>query len=314
MAQRLDYLDIVKGIGILLVIIGHCQLGRIACIHSIIYSFHMPLFFFLSGVCFSNKYTFLALAKKRFRQMVLPTFWFSLISILVVDGLELQVEWWDWSNHFPFALWFLPILYITELLAWLICNKITNKVGLAIFLFLLLLVPHLLTHFSIDLFYSIAAIPSALFFYLIGYSLKKIVCEFNFRINVVGLLLAALNVIIVRYGHVSVELASGHVSPFLIAELAAFAGFFSCLCFSKELTYGGGKYKLKQILIWLGQNSLCLMLVHQLIKEVLDKYVLSFIDSNFIVIVLQVLLTLVFSVLITRLVTNYIPFIIGRKS
>lgn len=56
------------------------------------------------------------------------------------------------------------------------------------------------------------------------------------------------------------------------------------------------------------------MLVHQLIKEVLDKYVLSFIDSNFIVIVLQVLLTLVFSVLITRLVTNYIPFIIGRKS
>ena len=46
---------------------------------------------------------------------------------------------------------------------------------------------------------------------------------------------------------------------------------------------GGGKYELKQILIWFGQNSLCLMLVHQLIKVVLDECVLSFIDNHFIV-------------------------------
>lgn len=44
---------------------------------------------------------------------------------------------------------------------------------------------------------------------------------------------------IVRYGHVSMELASGHISPFIIAEIAAFAGIFSCLCLSKGLTYGG---------------------------------------------------------------------------
>ena len=54
-----------------------------------------------------------------------------------------------------------------------------------------------------------------------------------------GLLLAFLNVVIVRYGHVSMELASGHISPFIIAEIAAFAGIFSCLCLSKGLTYGG---------------------------------------------------------------------------
>lgn len=50
--KRLDYLDVAKGIGILLVILGHCQLGRIGRAHSLIYSFHMPLFFFISGVCF----------------------------------------------------------------------------------------------------------------------------------------------------------------------------------------------------------------------------------------------------------------------
>lgn len=121
--KRLDYLDVAKGIGILLVILGHCQLGRIGRAHSLIYSFHMPLFFFISGVCFSNKYTFSTLAVKRFRQIILPTIYFSIISTLLVDGLGLNVEWWDWSKHFPFALWFLPVLYFTELVAWLICNK-----------------------------------------------------------------------------------------------------------------------------------------------------------------------------------------------
>ena len=204
--KRLDYLDVAKGIGILLVILGHCQLGRIGRAHSLIYSFHMPLFFFISGVCFSNKYTFSTLAVKRFRQIILPTIYFSIISTLLVDGLGLNVEWWDWSKHFPFALWFLP---------------------------------HLLSHFSVELVYSISSIPIAAFFYLIGYSIKTIVRKFKSHLWGWCLLLAFLNVVIVRYGHVSMELASGHISPFIIAEIAAFAGIFSCLCLSKGLTYGG---------------------------------------------------------------------------
>ena len=158
---------------------------------------------------------------------------------MLVDGLGLNVEWWDWSKHFPFALWFLPVLYFTELVAWLICNKIMSKVSYVIFLLALLFLPHLLSHFSVDLVYSIASIPIAAFFYLIGYSIKTIVRNFKSHLWGWCLLLAFLNVVIVRYGHVSMELASGHISPFIIAEIAAFAGIFSCLCLSKGLTYGG---------------------------------------------------------------------------
>lgn len=201
------------------------------------------------------------------------------------------------------------MLYITELVAWLICNKIMSKVSYVIFLLALLFLPHFLSHFSVELVYSISSIPILLPYRLFD----KDNCSKFQKPFMGGLLLAFLNVVIVRYGHVSMELASGHVSPFIIAEIAAFAGIFSCLCLSKGLTYGG-KYELKQILIWFGQNSLCLMLVHQLIKVVLDEFVLSFIDNHFIVMTLQICLTLVFSVLITIVVTNYIPFIIGKKS
>lgn len=78
---------------------------------------------------------------------------------MLVDGLCLNVEWWDWSKHFPFALWFLPVLYITELVAWLICNKIMSKVSYVIFLLALLFLPHFLSHFSVELVYSISSIP-----------------------------------------------------------------------------------------------------------------------------------------------------------
>ena len=49
--DRIEWIDIAKGFGILLVILGHTI--AYDCSHIVynsIYSFHMPLFFFLSGV------------------------------------------------------------------------------------------------------------------------------------------------------------------------------------------------------------------------------------------------------------------------
>lgn len=257
MVQRLDYLDVAKGIGILLVILGHCQLGRIGNIHALIYSFHMPLFFFISGLCFSNKYGFTSLAVKRFKQMILPTIYFSVISTLLVEGLGLHVMWWDWGKHFPFALWFLPVLYFAELLAWVICNKISNIFCLVLSLFILMSTPHILERFRIELPYSIAAIPLATFFYVIGYKLKRYVFKIDKHLWVLTALLAIFTAIAARYGHVSIELASGHISPMVVAELTSFCGLFACLCFSKGLTGGGGiKEHTISHLVWAEQFML----------------------------------------------------------
>ena len=54
--ERIEYIDVAKGIGMLLVIMGHAfPAGRIT---KIIYSLHMPLFFILSGFTVNpDKYT-----------------------------------------------------------------------------------------------------------------------------------------------------------------------------------------------------------------------------------------------------------------
>uniref|UniRef100_UPI001C2F5592 acyltransferase family protein n=1 Tax=Micrococcus sp. GbtcB5 TaxID=2824750 RepID=UPI001C2F5592 len=55
--NRVEWIDTAKGMGIFLVILGHTGSlgGRIT---NYIYSYHMPLFFFLSGYLFSvGKYS-----------------------------------------------------------------------------------------------------------------------------------------------------------------------------------------------------------------------------------------------------------------
>ena len=49
---RIDEIDVMRGIGILLVVIGHVfPAGK--RVHTFIYSFHMPLFFIISGMALS---------------------------------------------------------------------------------------------------------------------------------------------------------------------------------------------------------------------------------------------------------------------
>lgn len=49
--QRLDWLDIAKGIAILLVIVGH-TVNNPSIIRQVIFSFHMPLFSFWPAILF----------------------------------------------------------------------------------------------------------------------------------------------------------------------------------------------------------------------------------------------------------------------
>ena len=48
--NRIEWVDEAKGIGIILVMLGHCYLNWNFCFW--FYSFHMPLFFILSGYTF----------------------------------------------------------------------------------------------------------------------------------------------------------------------------------------------------------------------------------------------------------------------
>lgn len=73
--ERLKNIDIAKGIAILLVIVGH-QIDyfgfRWQGIYDFVYLFHVPLFFFISGLFFKKSEGLLACLKQKFIRLYLP--------------------------------------------------------------------------------------------------------------------------------------------------------------------------------------------------------------------------------------------------
>ena len=84
MKKRIGYIDMAKGLAIILVIIGHISftpsMGK-----TILYLFHIPLFFFLSGFTFSiDKYAnFSSFFWNKFKGIVVPFFLMNAFVFLV---------------------------------------------------------------------------------------------------------------------------------------------------------------------------------------------------------------------------------------
>ena len=78
MKKRNSIIDIAKGIGIALVILGHIT-DNSDC-KQLIYMFHMPLFFFISGISFKYSYTkdssFKKFFRKKIKSIMIPYFIF----------------------------------------------------------------------------------------------------------------------------------------------------------------------------------------------------------------------------------------------
>ncbi len=137
--ERFDYLDIARGLGILMVVWAHILVKGWS--HEVIYSFHMPLFFFLSGMVFQkNKYvSFSDFFTHRAKRLLLPyviysiatwIFWaaFRYVRHDEVDSYLmplLQTFIAQGSGAFfvhNSALWFIPCLFLTEILYFFICR------------------------------------------------------------------------------------------------------------------------------------------------------------------------------------------------
>ncbi|MBE5851236.1 MAG: hypothetical protein E7298_14065 [Lachnospiraceae bacterium] len=147
--KRLDYLDMTKGLGMILVLIGHLQGDSIftfspyiqpLCVF--IFSFHMPMFFIVSGILLAIKNDEVKplkeVAKSRFRGIMIPYLWFSLFYLIVVVAALIKGEiavqtlylniWYIISGYGMNVLWFLPALYLGELLFIFLRRRIRDHI------------------------------------------------------------------------------------------------------------------------------------------------------------------------------------------
>lgn len=142
--ERFRAIDAAKGVGIILVILGHTitqmemDAKWIRILHCLIYSFHMPLFFLLSGFVatkilklktFQDRLKYI---KERALRLLVPYFVIGLIYIPVKLKLdEYAVVKFHLKDSFKLligenpdlSLWFLYILFVVSSLCALFLNE-----------------------------------------------------------------------------------------------------------------------------------------------------------------------------------------------
>lgn len=84
--QRIESFDILKGIGIVLMIFGHLLMGQGTRLFDFIYSFHMPLFFIVAGYFYKQE-SLLVLFKKNRDQLFSP---YLVMCIIIIVLTQIQ--------------------------------------------------------------------------------------------------------------------------------------------------------------------------------------------------------------------------------
>ncbi|TAJ13604.1 hypothetical protein DMA11_08580 [Marinilabiliaceae bacterium JC017] len=146
MSQRIDWIDTARGIGIVLVVFCHLYFDYT---RTFIYSFLMPLFFFIAGLLYNNSkyFTLKSFIISRFRKLMYPYFlWSSLLFLfwLLFDVGDYSIfknflgiflgtgghEYMDWGV----MMWFLPCLFLTELLYYILLKVKSINISLCVIL------------------------------------------------------------------------------------------------------------------------------------------------------------------------------------
>lgn len=130
MKQRLEYIDILRAFAIFLVTLGHAlEYGGYgdSLLHGVIYSFHMPLFFAISGFVAAYSFRnggearldlhgFMRLVWKKFRFIMIPYFaWNLVVHPFAFSGCKMSMEGYRLLCRSVFientSAWFLPCLF-----------------------------------------------------------------------------------------------------------------------------------------------------------------------------------------------------------
>ncbi|MDO4329858.1 MAG: acyltransferase family protein [Lachnospiraceae bacterium] len=174
MRERQVWVDMLKGYGIIMVTLGH--LGIAPLLEKHIYSYHMFLFFLISGYLVVDR-RFTETLKKKTQTLLVPFIMWDLISSVIGAVMYHQslksfiaiLFILKGNLCFNVPIWFLLVLYFTEIIYSFLKEKTSFSdeliVILSVILFLLI--------GTVQLPLKINLLPLALFSYAAGVIFKK---------------------------------------------------------------------------------------------------------------------------------------------
>lgn len=336
--QRMHYLDLLKGIGIILVVLGHNSFHDYAT--QAIYLFHMPLFFVMSG--FLDKLDGVSFGdyfRKKMKRLMYPYITFGVLIILyntlfdALSGNRSPVKLmkriaalaygnliWENNSEYIGTLWFLAGLFCSGMIAYAI-YRASGKSRIKLFIFGAVSMlagagmaviknkyPERLPAVRLPWCLDVALIGGL--FFLAGYYWRR---KWQDKVNRLsqgvlflgaGFLLGAANLAYMKlcgYEMLRVDMLQmnyGIVPLYFTGALFISLGFMIIL----KNIYHGGVYWLEKI----GQLSMLIMIDHIYIQQIVVRILMHF-GMNFWIISFPV--TLVISVILAIALDKYFSFL-----
>lgn len=299
MEKRIGYIDIAKGLGILVIVLAHNDLaGYHPTLHKFIYSFHIPLFFFLSGMFFRPERGFGETVKRRFNTLMKPYFFalfmiylgeaafsnmtFPVIAGRIAKALYATGKYIDWVQ-----LWFIPHLFVVAVFAWLAWRFVFGRVKINWLRWLLMLVmlgvgvtamphfwPFTAPFIGMEFFglpFSLDLVFASGFFFLVGYEVNQRSLEKFFASPLVLLLTFGVLLALVLFLPPALDFNMRTYPSLWINTLEALLGIAMTLSLARNLE--GWSERAAGIFRYCGRISLVILIFHVPIQEAMfDKF------------------------------------------
>ena len=334
-SQRIPYIDYVKALAMILVIMGHVNFAN-EDIKAWIYSFHMPVFFFCTGLVLKNSGKGIKQGVVKYaRRLMVPYFlWALLFAHFTIPNWVMIL----YGSHQSLAkagsltsLWFLPVMFLAVCLFFFVRNKINKNEAkwLDILLVVLIItIGFIMPKLRIGYPWVANVVLVAFPILLVGNIMKHCIHSFYQyakQHKVIGIVLCILLTIGFYFGTLTYQYNDSDFKYVLMAE----ARYGSIFCF--VLTTICGIMMLLSVsmlfdilfkpnviiakwLSFVGQNTLCIFAVQKpIINCFKSLYQIFNIDNNVTELAITTLGTLLTSCALGLLINKYVPVIVGKN-
>jgi len=317
---RIEWIDIAKGFSIILVVYGHAGLASLPFqIGDWFGSFRMPFFFIVSGLLFApNKYpTLKSFISRRWPTLIRPFFIFSAIVLVGYWCLDphnignkiSDVVLSGWGGY---ALWFIPVLIVSQILFYIIQQLSTSKVGIPIGLLICGLVGYITSFYNIKVPHNLCFSLTASALYGGGYLLSpwlknRLTHSDNLSIVIFTFVMLLLSFTFLL-NSIKPEFYLNQLSSWPTYTAALGGAMMMCgvaILFSRMTN----KYSnlVKNLIIFFGKNSYIVLAFHQIILLLLGKS--GYMPNG--VVERGVMWIILYGII--WLVNSYFPFVVGKK-
>lgn len=325
--KRIDFVDLTKGICIILVVMTHIG-GAFNLLdkNSMLSCFRMPLYFFISGVFFKSYEGLLGFVVRKINKLIVPFLFFYLSAFLLKyivwkifpGAFQLPVSWSEllavFHGHdlirFNPPIWFLIALFNCNVLFYFI-HFLREKHLPAMFALTLLIgcTGFYLGKMNITIPFYIDIAMTALPFYVAGFWIRR----YNFflfpshRFDKFIPVFVIVALIIMYFTASTLGMRTNNYSGNIFqVYIAAFAGIFMIMLLCK-------KVKKLKVVSYLGRYSIITLSIHGPLLHFIGPVAARYIHNDWLQAIALLVLALGISILSTPFFLKVIPQVVAQK-